>query len=357
MLVLEESRAQLDSILSGGVYRSFLVHLPKAYTAAKKYPLVLNLHGYNSNAEQQEFYSGMSRVADTLGMIVVYPNGINKEWNIVTLTDVEFLDQLVAFIRAKYSCNSCLFSCGISYGAFMTYKYACASSQLISAIGSVAGNVPITLQNDCHYKNKMPLMHFHGTADAIVSYNGVPPFIPPIERTMQWWVNKNMLNSSPVVTSIEDSDKSDKCTVVLYSYQGINSSAELHFYKIIDGGHTWPGGLHLGILGNTNQDISASSLILSFFKGYCNSSSFTHDASKNLKVQIIPNPSSQYFRIMSNHEIIKVLAFNSVGDEITDLQKIGENYFEIPNSWNSGLYILQITTAKDLHTISVNVLR
>jgi len=68
---------------------------------------------------------------------------------------------------------------------------------------------------------------------------------------------------------IEDSEPTDNCTVEMYTYTECNGDSEIIFYKVIDGGHTWPGA------GNaefptvfTNQDIDASLEIWNFFKDY-----------------------------------------------------------------------------------------
>jgi polyhydroxybutyrate depolymerase len=60
------------------VYRNFTVHPPVGYNAANAYPLVLNLHGYTSNAGQEEFYTQMDVSSDANHYFVVYPNGISN---------------------------------------------------------------------------------------------------------------------------------------------------------------------------------------------------------------------------------------------------------------------------------------
>ena len=47
-------RAQLDSIIDQGVFRTYIVHLPSGYNTNNKYPLVFNLHGLRANALQQK---------------------------------------------------------------------------------------------------------------------------------------------------------------------------------------------------------------------------------------------------------------------------------------------------------------
>jgi polyhydroxybutyrate depolymerase len=47
----------VDSIFSGGQYRSYRLYVPAIYNGTTARPLILNLHGYTSNATQQQFYA------------------------------------------------------------------------------------------------------------------------------------------------------------------------------------------------------------------------------------------------------------------------------------------------------------
>src|ERR1035438_6083439 len=67
----------------GGLTRSYRVYLPVNFSSATSLPLVLNLHGLNSNAQQQELYTLFDNLADTARCVVVYPDGVNAQWNIV----------------------------------------------------------------------------------------------------------------------------------------------------------------------------------------------------------------------------------------------------------------------------------
>ena len=56
-----------------GLTRNYRLFVPTNYTGNESVPLVFNLHGYTSNALEQEFYSDMNPVADTAGFLVCYP--------------------------------------------------------------------------------------------------------------------------------------------------------------------------------------------------------------------------------------------------------------------------------------------
>jgi polyhydroxybutyrate depolymerase len=63
------------TIKSGGLTRDYRLYIPAMYTGSTTVPLVLNLHGYTSNAAEQEFYGNFRPIADTANFLIVHPNG------------------------------------------------------------------------------------------------------------------------------------------------------------------------------------------------------------------------------------------------------------------------------------------
>ena len=55
--------------------RNYVVFVPSGYDPATPTPVVLNLHGLKSYAEEQILLSGMNGTAEAEGFVVVYPNG------------------------------------------------------------------------------------------------------------------------------------------------------------------------------------------------------------------------------------------------------------------------------------------
>ncbi len=70
---------------------------------------MINLHGLNFNAGQQETVSRMSDLADRVGFIVVYPEGLgsSQKWNFggrpEGQTDVEFIRELTRRLQSQLS--------------------------------------------------------------------------------------------------------------------------------------------------------------------------------------------------------------------------------------------------------------
>ena len=75
------------TIRQGSVSRTALLHVPSTYTGKTPVPLVFNLHGSGSTADQQRLFTGMTKAADADGFVVVYPqgaipDGAGFDWNV-----------------------------------------------------------------------------------------------------------------------------------------------------------------------------------------------------------------------------------------------------------------------------------
>lgn len=329
--------AQLDSIFDQGVYRTFIVHRPAGYNPNNRYPLVINLHGLNSNAAQQAGYSQFDKVADAEKFIVVYPNAIDQSWKLNVNDDVNFIAHLIDTIRQRYACNACLFATGMSMGGFLTYKLACGLPQPLAAIAVVSGNMTQQLQNTCVPGKGLPVMHFHGTTDPLVNYNGTLG-IPPVETIIQWWVGKNKCNTTPLVTALPNTNIADNCTVERYYYGGGLQGSEMTFYKITNGGHTWPGPIPVPPFGNTNQDIHASNLIGSFFKQFCAPLVATKELGRKNGLSVFPNPFTHYLNVEAALDSDLFVLTNAMGQRVYAGSHIsGQDFSALP----TGPYFLK----------------
>jgi polyhydroxybutyrate depolymerase len=286
------SIAQEYTIMHDGLTRSYLLHLPGGYSADSLYPLVINMHGYTSNAYEQQMYSNFDIVADTCRFVVVYPNGIDEAWNVSSSTgvdDVGFISDLIDSLNAAYSIDlERVNATGMSMGGFMSYRLACELSNRIAAIAPVAGLLAFF---PCDPPRPVPVLHIHGTNDQVVPYAGV-------NSSIMNWINNDGCPTEPVITEIPDINKTDNSTVTTYYYGPCLDSTEVILYSVIGGEHTWPGS-HIYI-GVTNRDIDASVEIWKFFRKFdIHGSTGVDDAIllKDIQIGLYPNPARNYMTV------------------------------------------------------------
>ena len=259
-----------------GLERSYILYIRESYSENNPTPLVLNLHGYSSNAGQQMIYSEFYSIADSEGFILIHPEGTTDPngfqfWNsenLFPIDDVGFLSALIDQIVLEYNINTNrVYSMGMSNGGFMSYKLACELSDKIAAIASVTGSMSTNQITLCNPNSPTPVMQIHGTSDPTVLYDGSLG-IASIENVISFWININNCNLSPIINSIPDLNLTDLSNAEHYIYSnGINESS-VELYKIINGGHTWPGASIPLVGNNTNQDLNASEKIWDFFNKY-----------------------------------------------------------------------------------------
>ncbi len=346
------------SITSDNVKRNYRLYIPKSYTGTTNVPLLLNFHGYTSNAVQQEFYGSFKAIADTANFLVLLPEGLplvgtSQGFNNFGALgskpdDVAFTSNLIDSIRAKYTIDkNRIYSTGMSNGGFMSYDLACFLSDKIAAIASVTGSMVQSHVSNCQAQHPTPIMQIHGTTDPTVSYDGKGGIIGSIhiDSLVNFWVKFNKCNISPTKTNLPDINTADKCTVEHYLYPNGKNGVSVEFYKVIGGGHTWPGAAIATGAGNTNRDFNASLMIWQFLSKYRLNqlTAVKNTVSKNLDFSIFPNPSDDFFTLQNkSKKNAKLLIYNSIG-KLIQIENITNNTLEFSlDNAPKGIYFYQI---------------
>ncbi|MGZ4054779.1 MAG: T9SS type A sorting domain-containing protein [Bacteroidia bacterium] len=293
----------IDSIMSGGIYRNYRLYIPAAYTGTTARPLVFDLHGYTSNAAAEQLYSNFMPIADTANVLFVYPNGTllsgEPYWNAgfgTAVDDIGFISNLIDTLETQYNIDhNMVYSCGMSNGGYMSHTLACALNNKIAAIASVTGTMTTLQYSTCVPNRPVPVMQVSGTADPTVTYTGMTGSLA-IDTLVHYWVTNDHCNTTPVFTAVPNINTTDGCTAEHYVYNGGDLGSTVEFYKIIGGGHTWPGSPY--IIGVTNEDFNASAEIWRFFRKYkLNQFLGVDEIQNNSSVNIYPNPATDLINI------------------------------------------------------------
>ena len=254
------------TLMSGGVSRTANVHVPVSYDPTKPTAVVLNFHGFTSDAGQQALLTGMTPKADAEGFVVVYPQGLNDSWNAGAccgmsassqVDDVAFVGDLLDALEAQLCVDAKrVYATGMSNGGFLSHRLACELSDRIAAVAPVAGVLGVP---SCNPTRAMPVMHFHGTLDPLVPYNGDAAlgFIS-VPDTFGGWGTRDGCTGSPVETY---RNNDSHCS----TYESCGAAATVTLCTVDGGGHTWPGGLPVPSLGYTTTNLSATDAMWAFF--------------------------------------------------------------------------------------------
>ena len=274
----EDKMAPKKEIINiDGKKREYYLSLPE--DTSKPFPLIINFHGFLSHAIEQQEFSQMDNYAHLNGVGVIYPEGINKSWNIgkdmmSEENDIGFVNALIDSVTSKYNIDSDrIYACGFSNGGEFSYELICGLSNKIAAFGSVGGNFIINEKRSCNINREIPLIHIHGTKDRLAKYNGYNGYFLSTISSVDFWAKHNQLDKM-VVENIEDIHKKDRTNVEKYTFYKDNSDTKVIHLKVINGGHVWLGSPTFDLFyqkllfGRNNHEINSSKELVDFFLKY-----------------------------------------------------------------------------------------
>ena len=277
------------TITSGASERIVVVYVPTGYDGRRPVPLVLNLHGSQSNAAEQMLRSELARTAERNTFIVAAPQGLlpappGFRWNVpgVTTTDpnapddVRFLSDVLDHLQDRLCIDARrIYGAGYSGGGRMISQYACDHPDRVAAIAPVAGlraGVPVAgpagPQPDpasCDPDRPVPVITFQGTADPVNPYagGGAPYWQYGASAALARWAEINDCRRGPRSRRVSRH-------VTEVAYTGCRGNAEVVMYLVEGGGHTWPGSAAMvplvPALGPVTFEIDAATLMWRFFK-------------------------------------------------------------------------------------------
>jgi len=249
--------------------RVYTLYVPHTYRGDTPTPLILSFHAYSSDPGQQEYISMWNLLADQNNLIVAYPQGTGDPliWNSGPLgfgngtsaDDVGFVSALLDELSKNLCIDTArVYANGLSNGAGMSHRLACELSDRITAIGGVAGYY--TLER-CEPTRAVPVIAFHGDIDPIVPIHGGNQMgnMPPISDWVKGWSARNNCQT------VRALDPIGSVTVELFT--DCTDGADVLYYRVVGGGHTWPGGGEQSAENNgpTNRDINATVEMWNFF--------------------------------------------------------------------------------------------
>ncbi|MCU0694350.1 MAG: hypothetical protein MUF54_23425 [Polyangiaceae bacterium] len=252
------------SLTHQGRMRSYVAYVPRGYNGLADVPLVVNAHAFMQNPSGQAVLSGMNTKADEKGFIVVYPWGTGRQLSFNAglccgpaaangVDDVGFVRAVVTDVSARARVNrKRVYATGMSNGGFLAHRLGCEASDIIAAIAPVAGvnGVP----NKCDPRRPVPVMHFHGTDDRVVAYNGGGKF-PGVQETVNDWATRNGCTGAPAQSF---NGGNSRCV----TRSGCRRGAEVTLCTINGGGHEWPGG------GRSVATLNATDHMWNFFSRF-----------------------------------------------------------------------------------------
>lgn len=339
----------------GGLTRDYILYLPNNLPADA--PLVFMLHGYSGSASGIMGYCGMNKLANENKFAVCYPQGKpdswgNNFWNVgydfhlnETVDDVDFIVSLADYLQKNYKLSTeNTFCSGMSNGGDMSYMLACQASSTFKAAAPVAGCMMKWIYDSCNPDLPMPIFAFNGTNDNTTWWNGDVNNVDGwgaymgVEDAIGYWSQLNKTDDF-VSENLPDNDPNDGSHIISEKHIKGKYNHEVWLYKIVDGGHDWPGAWG-------NMDIHTGEEVWNFFDLVMSHSTADID-DNNMNTSdgylIYPNPASSFVKIeLPGSKKTSYEIYNLSGKHLTSgLINDEKSSIEISH-FPKGLYFLHI---------------
>lgn len=233
--------ASSHELTVAGVVRTYRTYRPARLRTPA--PLVVMLHGGFGDGAQAEKTYGWDAIADRDGLVVAYPDGTGRAWDVgggccgtpgrTGVDDVGFVRAVVAAVERAVPIDSRrVYATGISNGGMLAYRVACDTT-VFAAVAPVAA----TLLGDCPHPTPVSVLHIHGTADGNVRLDGGPGDGvaridgPPVPEVVARWRSTDACG--PVRTTVAGA--------VTTRAADCPQGRSVDLITVAGAGHQWPG--------------------------------------------------------------------------------------------------------------------
>jgi polyhydroxybutyrate depolymerase len=316
--------------------RCFFTLIPEC--AGEDSPLVFDLHGYDSCPTASVFYTGWRQLAQEQCFVLVYPAGTTDPdiaerpcWGLpggveddngrssppcccrkanlvpVVTNAGAFLRQIAAVTARDVPIDTSgsvtidtkrIYMGGHSNGCMASISIAAKNSDMVAAVGCHAGTV-ITPFPETY--NPTPMAFIHGTADAVVIYDGSGFFFGA--EAMQAIVSK--VNGCTMFNETRTLGDTTTNNITEFASTSCANNASVVLYALDNVGHIpYPAAEAIGINeeGTTPTRIDTTEMLWDFVKGY------SLETAPELVAPSTESPTSSSFYVRMNGSVVCYLA-------------------------------------------------
>lgn len=233
---------------------SYTLYVPANFKAHES-ALVIALHPKYANGDYMRNLTQLNAKADQVGFAVAYPNASGSAFEQVSWGWFFTGDQHILALRSII--NSLqgslkpdprkIYVTGYSDGAIMTHRVGVQLSDLVAAVGVVAGSL---YENDSMYSSvpavpetvaPISVLILHGDLDAEknVGYCGRGTIFPTQDVVFNYWTGSSGNNCATFDTTAPLCNGSAPTDTVAKNATDCTGGTEVQFYRLIGGRHEW----------------------------------------------------------------------------------------------------------------------
>lgn len=283
------SAAEAKTLYLHGSARHYLI---RPVRGKGPYPVVIFLHGGDSDARTAWTVTSLPTLAAVDRFIIVAPDASsNEHWNDGRgsvgqgkpshADDVAFLKALIADVVAHERGDpDAVFIAGFSNGGVMAIRFACEAGTLLRAVAIIAAEMPAEMRARCKPGKPLPWLSMNGDRDDRLPFGGLragslvlgrpQAGLLSADATFEFFADNARCARPARVYQVPDLDPSDGSTAVRRVRRGCARGAASTQYVFHGAGHSVPGyaypAAEVRSRRGVNEDVDAGSLIWEHFR-------------------------------------------------------------------------------------------
>ena len=178
-----------QAVVVDGDMRSYVLHVPPAYSGRQAVPLVVDFHALGQSGSRERMNSPYVAELDAAGVVMAFPDGARgpagTAWNVgpccvAKVDDVAFARALVDQVRGVACIDpNRVYAIGSLTGGGMAHYLACHAADVFAAVAPASFDLLEENVDDCKPSRQVTVISFRGTADSRVPYDGGPSSLVP----------------------------------------------------------------------------------------------------------------------------------------------------------------------------------
>lgn len=222
-LALMQTPSWSETLKVDNTTRSYVVYAPANLGTGR--PLLISCHGMNQDANYQKGMLQIESVADTAKFVTVFPEGINKGWELNGDKDLKFMEAIIDAMVSKYGIDrNRVYISGFSMGGMFTYHCMNRMADKFAAFAPISG---YPMGGGTYTSSRpVPIIHTHGTSDDVVGFSGV-------SSILSGWVKRNGCSTkAKVVKNYRNAPH-----ITRHTWSGGENGVEVVLMEMADKGH------------------------------------------------------------------------------------------------------------------------
>ena len=201
-----------------GTDRNYLEYVPQGLGDNR--PLIIALHGNGGHGSYHKGQMRVESVADTAKFVTVFPNGIDRTWDIGGDKDLNFMQALIDEMYRKYKIDrNRVYLTGWSMGGMFTYYAMMKAADTFAAYAPMSGYH--FWGGKAESSRPVPILHIHGKDDELVTVGN-------LQTELNKWIKRNNCNKTAKTTK----KYRNVSNVNLYVWDGGDDGVEVRYLEI-----------------------------------------------------------------------------------------------------------------------------